>query len=62
MIRRGKGEGRSSDVYSKASPHSEVNKSAVVDSNLPQCACDVCLESKKIIYIYKTIKFEGNQK
>ena len=52
MIRRGKGEGRSSDMYSKASPHSEVNKSAVVDSNLPQCACDVCLESKKIIYIY----------
>ena len=52
-------------MYSKASPHFEVHKSAVVDSNLPQCACDVCLESKNIyiyIYIYKTIKFEGNQK
>ena len=63
VIRRGKGGGRSSDMYSKASFHFEVHKATLVGSNLPQCACDVCLASKKRkTNKYKTIKFEGNSK
>ena len=37
MILRGKGGGRSSDMYSEASPDFEMHKAAVVGSNLPKC-------------------------
>ena len=48
MIRRGKGEGRSSDMYSEASRHFEMHKAAVVGSNLPECAgCIKRIKKKK---------------